>query len=472
VWSLDPALGYFDHPPMIAWVIALSRNLAELLPFNYQGQDAIINTQLGLRLVPYFLTCVVTPFFMGWSIEKVQKHPLRVTQMFALMTSLTFVFGPIVITPDAPLFAAWSFALFLLITLIRGHDENLFPGDKTRFSWRIAIVIGVTLAFAAYSKYSAILLALTLLVTGLGLWNSIVAGLVSLTLIAPYLWWNISPEAQGMNSGIFFQMSNAIKPLSAPIRWNYVGDLWAAQLFLWGPVVFIGAFVFLINSARRLFSSERRSSLSGTLFLWAIIPLLFFSITGLRRHPEANWAMVGCLGATVLTISRLYTHGFILVLTTALNVFILIAASVIFISPSSLIPLVSQEKYPGIIKSLSKDPRFFEFQNWDSLRSSLYEATLNTNEPILVESYQKLSALLFMDNAAEPREQIVSRLKIWKPSRRSQYHVNDKYTIDETKPHWLLLREKTRRPEGCRFHRQLFRGELVAEINALYKCHH
>lgn len=469
-WSLDPAWGYFDHPPMIAWVIAASRKVAEFLPLRSQGQDAIIQTQLGLRLIPYFLSCVITPLFMGWSIQKVQKRPLRMTQMFVIMSSLTFIFGPIVITPDAPLFAAWSLALFLLISLIRGHEENLFPGDKTRFSWPIAVALGFTLAFAAYSKYSAIILALCLVITGLGLWNAIVAGLVSLILISPYIAWNLGVEARSMNSGVFFQMQNAIRPLSEPVRWSWVGDLWAAQLFLWGPIIFLGAFAFLLGSTRRLFSSERRSTLSGTLFLWAFLPLVFFSITGLRRHPEANWPLMGCLAATVLTVSRLYTHGFLLLLTTVLNVITLAAASIIFFNPALLSPFVPEDRYPGVAKLLSKDPRFFEFQNWDSLRNSLFEATLNTDEPILVESYQKLSALLFMDDAAAPSEKLGTRLKIWQPSRRSQFHLGTKYTVDETKPHWLVLREKTPRPPNCRFYQQLFRGENPTEISALYRC--
>ncbi|HVJ64644.1 MAG TPA: hypothetical protein VM901_05265 [Bdellovibrionota bacterium] len=471
VWSLKPALGYYDHPPMIAWVISASRNLAALLPFQFTGQNAIISTQMGLRLLPYFLSCVVTPFFIGWTIVKVQKQPLRLTQMFALMTSLTFVFGPIVITPDTPLFAAWTVALFLLVTLLRGHNKNFFPGDPVRFSWPISVALGFALAFAAYSKYSAILLAASLVITGLGLWNSLVAGVVSLVLVSPYVWWNLSPAARDMGGGVFFQFSNATNPLTNPINWARVGDLWAAQLFLWGPVVFLGAFVFLFTSARRLFSSERRSTLSGTLFVWAILPLLFFSITGLRRQPEANWALVGCVGASVLTLSRLYSHGLILTLTTAFNSLVLLVASVIFFNPAALGVAVPEGRYPELTRLLSKDPRFFEFQHWDSLRSSLFEATLNTNEPILVETYQKLSALLFMDDAAAQTEKIASRLKIWKPSRRSQYHVGSEFTIDESSSrYWLLLNEKTKRPANCRFYQQLFRGENPTEVNALYRC--
>lgn len=455
---------------MIAWIITLSRKVAAVLPFHFSGQNAIVQTQLGLRLIPYFLSCVVTPLFLGWSIEKVQKRPLRVTQMFALMTSLTFVFGPIVITPDTPLFAAWSVALFLLIVLIRGHKDNVFPGDKTRTSIPISLALGIVLAFAAYSKYSAILLALCLVITGLGLWNSMITGLVSLALVTPYILWNLSPAAKSMQSGVFFQMKNAINPLTDPIHWARVGDLWVAQLFMWGPMIFIGSFVFLLSSARRLFSSERRSTLSGTLFVWAFLPLVFFSITGLRRNPEANWPLMGCLAATVLSISRMYKHGFLLLLTTTLNAFTLIAAAIIFFNPAILLPYVSETKYPKVVQLLSKEPRFFEFQHWDQLRSSLFETTLNSEEPIVVESYQKLSALLFVDDAAAPNEKIANRLKIWQPSRRSQFHTQELYLADEKKPYWLLLREKTEKPNNCRYYQQLFRGETPSEISSLYRC--
>lgn len=470
VWSLNPSLGYYDHPPMIAWIISLSREMASWLPIQFDEQNSLANTQLGLRFLPYFLSCVVTPWLMGWSIQKVQREPLRVTQMFALMSSMTFVFGPIVVTPDTPLFAAWALALALLIALIRGHEQNIFPGDQTRFSLKISIALGITLAFAAYSKYSAILLAVSLLITGLGLWNSIVAGTLSLILVAPYVIWNFSGEAQSQSSGMLFQMQYGLNPLSAPIRWSRVAELWGAQLFFWGPLIFLGAFGFLLSSARRLFSSERRSTLTGTLFIWAFLPLLFFSITGLRRAPEANWPLMGCIAASVLTISRMYTHGFWLVLTTFTNSLFLIGAAVVFFKPSALISLLPENKYPKLVKQLNKDPRFFEFQHWDQLRSSLFEATLNTQEPIVVESYQKLSALLFVDDAVPENEKLSSRLKIWQNSRKSEYHTKAKYTFDESKPHWLLLRQKTKRPSYCKHYQQLFRGENPTEINSLYKC--
>src|SRR5215469_14923868 len=39
LWSMAPALGYYDHPPMIAWWIWLGRRLAG-------------DTPLGIRLLP------------------------------------------------------------------------------------------------------------------------------------------------------------------------------------------------------------------------------------------------------------------------------------------------------------------------------------------------------------------------------------------------------------------------------------
>ena len=43
LWSLRPALGYFDHPPMIAWMIWAGRQIA--------GDSAF-----GVRLLPTLAT--------------------------------------------------------------------------------------------------------------------------------------------------------------------------------------------------------------------------------------------------------------------------------------------------------------------------------------------------------------------------------------------------------------------------------
>src|SRR6185437_13129594 len=47
LWSLQPALGYFDHPPMIAWWIWAGRQIAG-------------DTPLGVRLLPILAAGVTT----------------------------------------------------------------------------------------------------------------------------------------------------------------------------------------------------------------------------------------------------------------------------------------------------------------------------------------------------------------------------------------------------------------------------
>src|SRR5579864_879579 len=47
LWSLKPAFGYFDHPPMIAWWVWLGRQIAG-------------DTPLGVRLVPVLGTALTT----------------------------------------------------------------------------------------------------------------------------------------------------------------------------------------------------------------------------------------------------------------------------------------------------------------------------------------------------------------------------------------------------------------------------
>ncbi|HLY80760.1 MAG TPA: glycosyltransferase family 39 protein, partial [Caulobacteraceae bacterium] len=47
LWSMRPAFGYFDHPPMIAWWVWLGRQIAG-------------DTPLGVRLVPVLGTALTT----------------------------------------------------------------------------------------------------------------------------------------------------------------------------------------------------------------------------------------------------------------------------------------------------------------------------------------------------------------------------------------------------------------------------
>src|SRR5512137_392085 len=167
-WSLRPALGYFDHPPMVAWLAALAPSSAG---------------ELGLRL-PFVACGALAVVFAGLVARELSDDP-RAPAAGALLAAaapLLTLTGALAL-PDAPVEAAYGAATWLLARA-RGR----------RWLWA-----GVAVGLALLSKHTAALLAPALLL--LVAWDRELrrelatpwpwaGGAVAVAVFLPNLWWN------------------------------------------------------------------------------------------------------------------------------------------------------------------------------------------------------------------------------------------------------------------------------------------
>jgi hypothetical protein len=470
VWSLKPALGYLDHPPMIAWLIAAGRWLVEtVVPEATRAEEPFFWAQVGLRFVPYFLSSVVTPLLVGTCIEWIQRAPMRLSQMLAVMTVPVFLLGPQIITPDTPFFMAWTLCLLVAIGFQRRRVYNHLAGDPTPPQYSLSLVAGSALAFAAYSKHSAVIAAFLIVVSGMGLWNSILTGFVCLALLAPHLYWNATVGV-AEQAGIFFQFQNALGTVAPKPNFKWFGDVWASQLLLWTPLVFIGCWVYLFVDIRRFFMSNRLSRLSGTLFLWTFVPVAFFSLTALSRPAEANWPLVGSIAATAWVVAR-FRNRVVWLWSMLFSNVAMLTLGFLILTQGPVLADVVQGFAPRIAKKLRKRSRLEEFSGWDRAHTLLSDAVASDTTEVRVESYQLLSALLFVDSVAPPTRALNGRLRILPASsRRSEFNRLPEYMPSEDAhgPYWALLREKKKRPDGCHFYQDIVKGS--SQILYLYRC--
>ncbi len=468
VWSLDLKLGYLDHPPMIAWIIAAGRWIIETISPNYlQLEYPAFFSVVKLKAGPFFLSCVATPVLVGKCIEWVQRAPLRVTQMIVLLVTPLLFVGPQIVTPDTPLFFSWTLCLLMAIRLQKRRYYKNDTGDLSPPLWSIAVTLGIAMAFAAYSKYTAVLLAFLVLISGAGLWNAMICALVCSVLIAPYVYW-LATTGVAEEAGIFFQFGNAIGDVLKPNNFKFVGDLWASQILFWTPMIFLGVFGFLFTDVRRFFLSDKKHRLSGTLFIWAIAPLVLFSLTALKRPAEANWPLVGGIAAIVMCVARLRLRMFSLTLLTIQNVAIISVAWLVLTQAPKL-SVFFEDISPRASALLEKPSRLREFEGWPRLHTLLKDAVLNEDSPIVVESFQILSSLLFVNSSLEEENKL--KLYFWEEgSRRSEFNRTPKYLLAKeelNKGHWLLTRDQKNVPD-CRLYQGLIKS--VSEVYFLYTC--
>jgi 4-amino-4-deoxy-L-arabinose transferase-like glycosyltransferase len=175
LWSLRPALGYFDHPPMIAWWIWLGRQVAG-------------DTALGVRLLPCLAGALTA--WLTFDLARVAGFGERTATRAGVWLSATVLMGLAgeMAVPDAPGTLFWTAALCCAFRAVRGHG-----------AWWLAA--GLAAGLACLSKYSALFLA-----PGVLIWLALtpdgrrqllspwpwLAAVVALAVFAPNIAWNAS----------------------------------------------------------------------------------------------------------------------------------------------------------------------------------------------------------------------------------------------------------------------------------------
>ncbi len=252
LWSTRPAAGYFDHPPMVAWLIGLS---SRLLP----GEG-------GVRL-PFVLLGGLTVLFTAlaaWELERTPRAPVLGAMLAAGAPALHLA-GAMAL-PDGPVVAGYAAAIWLLA---RARGPR----------W---IAAGVAVGFALLGKYTAALLAPALLLLVAwdrdlreqlaGPWPWL-GGAVAVLLFLPNLLWNAS---HGWIA-IAFQLRHGFRG-GQTVRGflEYLG----AQAGSPGPVA---AVLGVALAVRARSSPERRVAAA------VLVPLLVVTWSAIRGDVEANW---------------------------------------------------------------------------------------------------------------------------------------------------------------------------------------
>ena len=132
-YAARPALGYLDHPPMVAWLIAAA--------------EALLGHGEAVVRLPALAAGVVMAGFV-WALARRLVDPGAAALAAALSVTLPYGFflASGFVTPDAPLAAAWAAALYFLHRALVGLDARAWVG------------VGVALGVGMLSKYTIALL--------------------------------------------------------------------------------------------------------------------------------------------------------------------------------------------------------------------------------------------------------------------------------------------------------------------------
>jgi 4-amino-4-deoxy-L-arabinose transferase-like glycosyltransferase len=174
MWSNNLAGGYYDHPPMVAFVIRLGTMIAG-------------DSEFGVRLISVLMGLPMS--WATWRAATILFGSERVGATAAILLNVTMMawVGTVVVTPDAPLMLASSFVLLSLARLLQ----------TGRGIWWLAV--GAAVGAALLSKYSALFFGPTILIWLLAVrdlrrwllspWPYL-GGLLAFAIFAPAILWN------------------------------------------------------------------------------------------------------------------------------------------------------------------------------------------------------------------------------------------------------------------------------------------
>ena len=282
-WSRHLAAGYFDHPPAIAYLIYAGTAVAALFGAN--------PSPFAIRLFPVLagstagvFTALIARRLGGGSAAR------TAAVVFALMPLAAS--GLVLATPDAPLLAASAAGIYFVVCALQAAKGS-------RESTRHWLSAGVCLGLAFSSKYTSILLPVTLtaavlmrpsLRVRLREPGPYLACIVATLVFLPVLHWNWAHDWISFR----FQIQHGLGPATGSAIKREL-DLIGGQLGLVSPILFALAAGAVWRTLR-----QRADDASFALAVVATGSWVFFAYSAVRRPVEANWPAPSYMPAIAL----------------------------------------------------------------------------------------------------------------------------------------------------------------------------
>ena len=282
-WSRRLAAGYFDHPPGVAWSIALGTGF-----FSALGAGL---SPFGVRFIAVLCGLAASLAVVG-TARRIGGERAGLYAALVICTMPLAATGLVLATPDAPLMAATGAGIYAVVRAVQS-------GVRSRASLAWWIAAGIALGAAFTSKYTSILLpvgvvAAVLRAPGLrarlGEPGPYAACLVATLVFAPVLLWNAQHDWQSFT----FQIEHGLGvQRGSPVARE--GELVGGQLGLATPILFVLMAVATWQGLRRTARAEEALLAVVAVVMWG-----FFVVSAWRKPVEANWPAPAYVPAAAL----------------------------------------------------------------------------------------------------------------------------------------------------------------------------
>lgn len=318
-WSRFLDTGYFDHPPLVAWL-------------SWPG-TLILGSSFFARLGTIFLSFLAIPLLLSFMQRLgLKKSETLGTALFLAIGSLAAVLQGYITTPDIPLVFCWIAAL----------NEAASAMDGSPKRWLSA---GFFTGLGILGKYTMLLIGPVFLIALLIRPRQLrqpwpyLGGLVCVLTLLPHLLWlsqhdwitlrfqfgrglqsiyDVSmesgsdlplakpPFSQGTESQFanYFKLADDEISISRPKPSGFIkklqniGDFAGGQLSLWGLLLFPLAGALWRRQKQK--PSWANPQLKALAWAATLFPLGLFAMLSPVQHIEANWPAVYMIGAAAV----------------------------------------------------------------------------------------------------------------------------------------------------------------------------
>jgi hypothetical protein len=335
-YSQHLALSYFDHPPMIAYILSLFTSIL--------GKNVVV-----IKLADSVTTVLTVLFF--YKLSKCFLGPKQVNKALLLLLSTFMVtILSLISTPDVPLLMFWALSLKLLY-------EAVFNNKNGYWIWA-----GIAMGLTFDSKYTAIFipagLILFLLLSNtyrkkfLSIWFWLAVLMFFITIL-PVIIWNVQHDFASFK----FQSTGRMNDPGLHLQIKYFLGLLGHQSFILLPILLAAIVYFSYRVLKsRQFNPLKLDSKKQFLLCFSLPMILCFVCVSFFAWVKLNWIMPAYLTAIILVslyISNKWLR--IQVLLSAL-IHVLLALEIIFYP----VPIKSDDTWYGWsmlseqVKSLQK----------------------------------------------------------------------------------------------------------------------
>jgi hypothetical protein len=292
MWSYHLQTGYYDHPPLIAYMIYITNYISE--------------AEWGVRLVTVFSMSVAAVYLYKLAAEMFSEKIALITIMIFTSTLLVQA-GYTILTPDAPLILFWMMAVY--------HSWRAFEENKLLDY----VIAGSALGLMMLGKYTAILFPFILLIFIMIKRRDILlnpkfylAIVLAVIVVSPMILWNYQNDWISFN----FQMNHG-EHKETTIDLNLFLEFFGGQFGIFTPI-FMGFVFYILFKKREVYHDNKLLF----LLLFFLVPFLFFHYKSLFGRMELNYTAPAFLSITIIiaymidkySFNKIFKYGVILAL--------------------------------------------------------------------------------------------------------------------------------------------------------------